>query len=217
VITFDPLAPKTTLDPDFTPSTSTTSGLPVTLASDNPAVATIVNGTTIDLVGAGTATITASQPGNATYAPATSLTQTLTVAKAAQTITFPALSAKQAGDAAFNLPAFSSSGLPITYASLNPSVATVSGSLVTLTGLGLCGRPPHRRPQSPLGLQQELERPDRRRPPLHPRPCPVRDPHHRHVERVNATTAREPLASRPRSTKRLSRELIAVLSQRLPA
>ena len=61
---------------------------------------------------------------------------TLTVNKADQTITFAALADKTYGDADFNLPATSSSGLDVTYSSSNTNVATVSGNTVTIVGAG---------------------------------------------------------------------------------
>jgi hypothetical protein len=59
-------------------SASATSGLPVTLTSSSPTVCTI-SGTAANFATAGTCTITAAQPGNATYAAATSVTQSFTV------------------------------------------------------------------------------------------------------------------------------------------
>ena len=53
-----------------------------------------------------------------------------------QTITFGALPAKSFGDAAFPLSATASSGLPVSFTSGNPSVATISGNMVTLVGAG---------------------------------------------------------------------------------
>lgn len=82
-ITFAPLPDKMTGAADFAPSATASSGLSVTYTSSAPAVATIVGGQ-ISIVGTGTTTITASQPGNATFAPAADVSQTLTV-KAATT------------------------------------------------------------------------------------------------------------------------------------
>jgi hypothetical protein len=53
-----------------------------------------------------------------------------------QTITFEPLSAVTYGDAPLNLTASSSSGLTVSYVSSNPSVAAISGSLVTIVGIG---------------------------------------------------------------------------------
>lgn len=56
--------------------------------------------------------------------------------KGEQTITFNALADKLVNDAAFTLSATSSAPLPITYTSSNTSVATISGSTVTIVGAG---------------------------------------------------------------------------------
>jgi len=53
-----------------------------------------------------------------------------------QTITFAALASKTVGDTSFALGATASSGLPVTYTSSVPAVATVSGSQVTIVGEG---------------------------------------------------------------------------------
>jgi hypothetical protein len=59
-------------------SASASSGLTVTFTSNNISVCT-VSGVNITIVGAGTCSITASQAGNASYAPAASITQTFLV------------------------------------------------------------------------------------------------------------------------------------------
>lgn len=76
---------KTYGDPDFDGGAVSSSGLPVTYASSDTTVATIVNGQ-IHITGAGTGHIVASQAGSADYAPATA-TDTITVNKASLTIT----------------------------------------------------------------------------------------------------------------------------------
>jgi len=52
-----------------------------------------------------------------------------------QTISFAALPSKTVGDS-FTLGATASSGLPLSYSSSNPSVATVAGNVVTIVGSG---------------------------------------------------------------------------------
>ena len=121
----------------FTVSATASSGLAVTFASLTSAVCT-VSGSTVTLVGAGTCTIQASQAGNATYAAAPSVSQSLTVAKAAQTISFGALANKILGAAPFTVGATASSGLAVSFASLTTPVCTVSGSTVTLVSAGTC-------------------------------------------------------------------------------
>ena len=86
VITFNPIPVKTYGDPDFDPgATSNDSGAPITYATDDSTVATIINGL-VHITGTGTVNITASQAGDATYSVATSVKQVLTVNKAPLTI-----------------------------------------------------------------------------------------------------------------------------------
>ena len=66
----------------------------------------------------------------------TSAVAVLTVNRLAQTITFGSLSAKRVDDAPLSLGATASSGLSVRYTSSNPGVATVSGNIVTVTGIG---------------------------------------------------------------------------------
>jgi gliding motility-associated-like protein len=86
IITFNIIPSKTYGDPDFDPEATSDSGLDITYSSQNPNVAEIV-GNLIRIKGAGSTTITASQPGNSNYNPATDIQQTLTVNKADLTFT----------------------------------------------------------------------------------------------------------------------------------
>lgn len=61
---------------------------------------------------------------------------TLTVNRRAQVIAFASLPAVRVGDAPLELSASSSSGLPVSFASSNPSVATITGSTLTIVGAG---------------------------------------------------------------------------------
>ena len=134
-LTFDALNPKTFGDAPFALTANASSGLSISYVSSNPTVAT-VSGSTVTIVGVGTTNITASQAGDAAYNAAPNVTQSLTVSKADQTLTFGALNSKTFGDAPFALTANASSGLSISYVSSNPTVATVSGSTVTIVGVG---------------------------------------------------------------------------------
>ncbi len=80
-ITFDPIPAHTYGDAPFTLSISTSSGLPLTINSLSPSVAT-VSGNTVTILSAGTATIVAYQFGDGSYQAATPLARTLTVSKA---------------------------------------------------------------------------------------------------------------------------------------
>jgi hypothetical protein len=134
-ITFSAISAVTYGATPLTLSATATSGLTVSYTSSNTSVAT-VSGSTVTIAGAGSTTITASQAGNSSYAAATSITQTLTVNKASQTITFPAISGVTYGAAPFNLSATAGAGLSVSYTSSNTSVATISGSTVTIVGMG---------------------------------------------------------------------------------
>jgi hypothetical protein len=60
---------------------SSSSGLPVTLTSSDSRVATITSGNTLNIVGAGTATITATQTGDENYEAAMPVSVILTVSE----------------------------------------------------------------------------------------------------------------------------------------
>jgi gliding motility-associated-like protein len=106
-----------------------------TYASSNTSVATI-SGTTISIVGAGTATITATQASNTNYNSG-NITTTLTVAKANPSFGNFNSVTKSVGDANFNIaaPTSNSSGA-ITYSISDLTVATVTGSNVSIIGAG---------------------------------------------------------------------------------
>ncbi|MBN8663308.1 MAG: gliding motility-associated C-terminal domain-containing protein [Chitinophagales bacterium] len=113
-------------------ATSNSTGA-ITYSSSNTSVATI-SGNTVTIVGAGSATITASQVADANYNAGTT-TASLTVGKASPTISLGNMT-KTYGDASFSLNATSNSTGAITYSSNNTSVATISGSTVTIVGAG---------------------------------------------------------------------------------
>jgi uncharacterized protein YjdB len=91
VINFPPLTNKTVGDPSFNlVATSNNTVTPITYSSSNPAVVSVSNATgawKATIVSAGTATITASQEGNANYLPANSVSQAQTVLAAPATST----------------------------------------------------------------------------------------------------------------------------------
>jgi uncharacterized delta-60 repeat protein len=86
-ISFGSLPNHTYGDAPFTINATTSLGLPVSFTSLTPSVAT-ASGNTVTIVGAGTATIRASQAGDANYLPAADVNQTFTVAKATPVITW---------------------------------------------------------------------------------------------------------------------------------
>ena len=128
---------KTYGDAAFDLVATASSGLDVSFESLNTAVATI-SGDTVTIVGAGTATIRATQAGNSAYNAATPVDRVLTVSKANQTITFAegAWQTKTFGDPDFDLVASASSGLTVSFQSLDTDVATIDGDTVTIVAVG---------------------------------------------------------------------------------
>ena len=103
------------------------SNLPVRYASSDEAVAAIGTGADagkLVLKTEGTAIITASQPGNPTYAPAPPVTQTIMVSKQAQTIAFTLAATGMVNDK-IALTATAESGLEVTFASSDEAVAAI--------------------------------------------------------------------------------------------
>jgi uncharacterized protein (TIGR03437 family) len=119
-------------------STSATSGLAVLLTSNTPAVCN-TSGMALSLVALGTCSITASQPGNADFAPAIPVTQTFTVNQGMQTITFTSQPAVVLPVPSYGLMATSSSGLPVSFTSSTPSICTVNpNSFLIPVAAGTC-------------------------------------------------------------------------------
>jgi len=131
-ITFNTISNKITTDADFVLTATSSSGLGITYTIvSGPAT---VMGSTVHLTGTtGTVIIAASQAGNATYCPATQLTQSLTVSCTPQTIMFNTIPDKITTDTDFTVVATSSAALPVTF-NLVSGPATVTGNTVDLTG-----------------------------------------------------------------------------------
>ena len=116
-------------------SATSNSGLPVAFTVIS-GPGTISQGNHLTITGAGTVVIEASQAGDASWNPATSVVQNLTVGKAAATITnFPDI-IKTYGEAPFTLSAASDSPGAFSYTSSNTAVATISGNTAVITGAG---------------------------------------------------------------------------------
>jgi uncharacterized delta-60 repeat protein len=98
------------------------SGLSVSYTVSGPAS---ISGNQLTILGAGNISVTASQVGNGTTAPA-SLTRSFTVSKAAQSITFAPLADRLSSAPAFALSATASSGLSVSYAISPGSPASLS-------------------------------------------------------------------------------------------
>jgi len=139
-IDFAQLRDATVGDGPLSLTASASSTLPVTVTSLTPAVCT-VTGPSVLPVAAGTCTLEATQPGDATFAPAAPVQRALQVAArapVAQTVTLPPLPQRVVTDAPFAVVPSASSGLTATLSSLTPAVCTVSGVTVALVAAGTC-------------------------------------------------------------------------------
>jgi MBG domain (YGX type) len=126
-----------TLNDTLTLAATSNSGLAVTYTSSDSTVATVsgTNNNILTAVGIGPVTITASQAGNAFYLPATNVTLSTIVNKLTQTVTFPGVGPLIIGQTG-TLAATTPSGLAITYASSDTTIAQISGTTVTAIAPG---------------------------------------------------------------------------------
>lgn len=134
-ITFNSLPEMTFLDSPYVLNASSSSGLGISYTTSNKEIAQIQNSALL-INGAGSVIITALQEGNGFYLPAVPTIQILNIKKADQIITFNPLPFKKKTDQDFILDGYSSSGLPISYLSLNPTVAIVTVDKVHIIDTG---------------------------------------------------------------------------------
>lgn len=137
-IHLDNIAPLKYGDADIILPASTDKGLAIVYSSDNDDVATIINGNTLHITGAGSTNITARQEGNEYYHAASDVTVSFSVEKAYQTINFPELALYVYGAEPIELNATTNSSSPIRYESSNSNVAQVVDNILTIIGAGTC-------------------------------------------------------------------------------
>jgi len=137
IITFNPLLDKILEEADFSVSASSNSGLTVNITSTTNTICDIT-GNTVSLITAGLCTLNASQDGDTSFNPALPVSQSFTINKKNQTITFNALIDKTLGIGDFTLSASSDSGLTVNFSSITPSTCTISGNTITLISAGNC-------------------------------------------------------------------------------
>ena len=137
-ITFAPLASHAFGDADFVITATASSGLPVTFAvtSGNATV----SGNIVHITGLGSVTITASQPGDDTYNPATNVVRSFDVGKGSQTIVFDAVPGHTYGDGSFTVSATGgASGNAVTFAGTGACTAGgTNGATITIAAAGAC-------------------------------------------------------------------------------
>jgi hypothetical protein len=136
-----------TLNPQFIPTqlvgtslqltnlASASSGLPLTFTGGNAYCS--ISGNTLSLNAVGMCFFTASQPGNAVYAPATLVGQIFFIGSA-QIITSFAPIPSQTVNTSITLNATASSGLPVSFISNTPAVCTTVGNTAWFWTAGTC-------------------------------------------------------------------------------
>ncbi len=136
-ITFGMPANTTVFGTPVSLSATASSGLAVTFSSLTTSICRVSGNLASGLTG-GTCTIRASQAGNANYAAAANVSQSLTVAKASQSITFDPIANVTIFDGLFDVNAVASSSLPVSIVSTTATICTISGITVTIAAVGTC-------------------------------------------------------------------------------
>ena len=121
--------------PDFVPTGSASSGLPLTFTVADFFTARVVNGDTVHLIKAGTTTITAIQVGNFSWQAASAQAR-LIILEPTQTISFSNIDVP-VSSSDFALTAVASSGLPVSYSIADPTVATITNGVVHVLQSGV--------------------------------------------------------------------------------
>jgi hypothetical protein len=139
-ITFTSTAPASpVVGGTYTATATASSDLPVTFSSGSPSVCTVTAGGEVSFTATGPCVVRADQAGNATFDPAPQVTQTMTVAKAPQTITFGPPPVNPVVGGSYTPSATGGgSGNPVVFTSATPAVCTLSGSTVNFVGIGTC-------------------------------------------------------------------------------
>ena len=131
-VDFGLLPDKSADDSTFALNAVASSGLPVFFSViSGPAN---ISSSNLTLVGSGSVTVLASQPGNSNFNAAATVQRTFNVTRVPQTIMFGALAPGKVGDAPFQLNATASSGLLVSYSVSGPAI--LSSNIVIITGYG---------------------------------------------------------------------------------
>jgi len=134
-IAFNELSTKIFGDVDFDLTATASSGLTISyIATGNCAV----SNSTVKITGAGNCTIKADQMGNDEFNAAPSVSQSFTIEKTNQTVTFtPALTGTAGQSTALSATGGLSNN-PIVFASTTPTICTLSGNTVSFVSAGIC-------------------------------------------------------------------------------
>lgn len=119
--------------PSYSVSAVATSGLPVAFSLDASSTACTLSGSTVAFTAAGSCVINANQAGDATYAPAPTMQQAITVGLNTQTLALTVPSPVYLNQSPVPVTATASSALPVTLVSTSPAICSVSGSAPTFS------------------------------------------------------------------------------------
>lgn len=118
-------------------SATADSGLPVTVRSLTPDVCAVSDGAVVP-VSVGTCSLEASQPGDDSYAGAQPVERSFAITKAAQEIAFAGPADVSLTATKVALHATSTSGLPVSFASLTTDTCATEGAAALLLASGIC-------------------------------------------------------------------------------
>ena len=121
--------------PTFKVAATATSGLTVSFATQTPTKRTVA-GTTVTIVEGRHPHHPGIAGRKCHIQSGANVDQDITINKADQTITFPAVGPFTFGDPPFTVAATASSGIAVSFASETPTKCTVAGSTVTIKGAG---------------------------------------------------------------------------------
>ncbi len=134
-ITFNTLANKVFGDADFNVSATASSNLPVSFSATGNCS---ITNSTVKITGAGNCSIKASQVGNTTYNAATDITQTFLISKVNQVLIFNPSLTGTAGQSSTLSATGGLSNSAVVFASLTPTICTVTGNSVAFSAVGTC-------------------------------------------------------------------------------
>ena len=141
----NPPSSATLKGPVYEVEATATSGLAVSFSSATPAVCVVEPSNfsfraIVTYTAAGTCVVDADQAGDAEYAPAHQMQQSIPVSKRAQRIEFisTAPTSGASDGETYVTSVAASSGLPVSLASATPSVCTLAGSTVSFIAAGIC-------------------------------------------------------------------------------
>jgi choice-of-anchor C domain-containing protein len=147
-INFPAITNHTDGDAGFTITPTASSGLGLTVASTTSSICSVGSnspnpGWTVNILHAGSCSIQASQAGDSKYTAASPVTQSFTINKQNQTISFASIPPHTFGDADFTVTPTASSGLAVSLTSLTATCFVFSnapspGWIIEINAAGTC-------------------------------------------------------------------------------